>query len=132
MGNNKITITLPITVILDVATKRRSEMTSYLNNGYDFMNYFAKFEKFLRHSIIMRSFMTAGSQMSELDRGPFLPPPPYNLSSRNTPYKLTRVKFSLTLRAPRGGGGGGDRKRPLLGFSSVVFTRGMILKRNFD
>ena len=35
-------------------------------------------------------------------------------------------KFSLTLRAPRGG-----RKRPPLGFSSVVFARGMILKRNF-
>ena len=34
----------------------------------------------------------------------------------------------LTLRAPRGGGG---RKRPPLGFSSVVFARGMILKRNF-
>ena len=33
----------------------------------------------------------------------------------------------LTLRAPRGGG----RKRPPLGFSSVVFARGMILKRNF-
>ena len=32
----------------------------------------------------------------------------------------------LTLRAPRGG-----RKRPPLGFSSVVFARGMILKRNF-
>ena len=34
----------------------------------------------------------------------------------------------LILRAPRGGGG---RKRPPLGFSSVVFARGMILKRNF-
>ena len=28
-------------------------MTSYLNNGYDVMNYFAKFEKFLPHSIII-------------------------------------------------------------------------------
>ena len=45
-------------------------MTSYLNIGYDVMNYFAKFEKFLiPHSIIILSFMTVGSQMPELDRG---------------------------------------------------------------
>ena len=44
-------------------------MTSYLNNGCDIMNYFAKFEKFLPHSIIMPSFMTVGSQMPELDWG---------------------------------------------------------------
>ena len=44
-----------------------SEMTSYLNNGYDVMNYFAKFEKFLHHSIIIPSFMTVGSQMLEFD-----------------------------------------------------------------
>ena len=63
-----------------VSTKRKSEMTSYLNNGYDVMNYFAKFEKFLPHSIIISSFMTVGSQMPELDRaegggggGAFLP-----------------------------------------------------------
>ena len=31
------------------------------------MNYFAKFEKFLPHSIIIPSFMTVGSQMPELD-----------------------------------------------------------------
>ena len=54
---------------LAVATKRKSEMTSYLNNAYDVMNYFAKFEKFLPHSIIIPSFMTVGSQMPELDRG---------------------------------------------------------------
>ena len=30
---------------LAVAKKRKSEMTSYLNNGYDVENYFAKFEK---------------------------------------------------------------------------------------
>ena len=44
-------------------------MTSYLNNGSDIMNYFAKFEKFLPHSIIIPSFMTVGSQMPELDWG---------------------------------------------------------------
>ena len=31
--------------------------------------------------------MTVGSQMPELDRGPFLPPP-HKLGSQNTPYKL--------------------------------------------
>ena len=57
-----------------VATKRKSEMMSYLNNGYGVMNYFAKFEKFLHHSIVIPSLMTVGSQMPELDRaGGFLP-----------------------------------------------------------
>ena len=44
-------------------------MMSYLNNGYDFTNYFAKFEKFLLHSIILTSFMTVGSQIPELGQG---------------------------------------------------------------
>ena len=40
------------------------------------MKYFAKFEKFIPHSIIILSFMTIGSQMPELDRGgAFLPSP---------------------------------------------------------
>ena len=59
---------------LAVATKRKSEMTSYLNNGYDVMNNFAKFEKFLPHSITIPSFMIVGSQMAELDRGASPPP----------------------------------------------------------
>ena len=65
-------------------------MTSYLNNGYDVINYFAKFEKFLPHSIIMPSFMTIGGQMPELDRvgSCFVPPSPYKIGSQNTPYKL--------------------------------------------
>ena len=64
-------------------------MTSYLNNGYDFMNYFAKFEKFLPHKISYQVLMTVGSQMPELDReGAFLLPPLYKLGSQNTPYKL--------------------------------------------
>ena len=41
-------------------------MTSYLNNGWDTMNYFAKFEKYLPHSISIPNFMTVGSQMPEL------------------------------------------------------------------
>ena len=64
-------------------------MTSYLDNGYDVMKYFAKFEKFLPHNIIMPSFMTIGSQMPELDRGAFfVPPPPYKIGTQNTPYKF--------------------------------------------
>ena len=61
-------------------------MTSYLNNGYDIMKYFAKFEKFIPHSIIMPSFMTIGSQMPELDWGAFLPP--HKIGCEKTPYKL--------------------------------------------
>ena len=56
---------------LAVATKRKSEMTSHLNSGYYVMNYFAKSEKFLPHSIIGTSFMTVGSQMLEFDRGAY-------------------------------------------------------------
>ena len=51
---------------LAVATKRKSEMTPYLNNGFDVMNYFAKFEKSFPHGIIIPSFMTVGSQIPEL------------------------------------------------------------------
>ena len=53
-------------------------MMSFLINGLDVMNYFAKFEKFVSHSIIIPSFMTVGSQVLELERGRdfFAPPPP--------------------------------------------------------
>ena len=61
---------------LTVATKRQSEMTPYLDNGYDVMKYFAKFENFVPHSIIIPSFMTIGTQMPELDWGGFFAPPP--------------------------------------------------------
>ena len=62
-------------------------MTPYLNNGYDVMNYFAKFEKFLPHNVIMPSFMTVGSQMPEIDQGGFFCPP-YKIGSQNTLCKL--------------------------------------------
>ena len=62
-------------------------MTSYLNNGYDVTKYFAKFEKFIPHSIIMASFMTVGSQMPQLDWGGGLFPP-YKIACQSTPYKL--------------------------------------------
>ena len=67
-----------------VATKRKSEMTSYLNNGYDVMNYFAKFEKFLPHGIII---WKSNARVRPGGRG-FFAPPPYKLGSQNTPYKL--------------------------------------------
>ena len=63
-------------------------MTSYLNNGYDVMNYVAKFENFILQSITIPGFMTIGSQMPELDWRFFAPPPPYKIGSQNTPYKL--------------------------------------------
>ena len=68
LRNNEITMKLLIADIFGCVTQRKSEMTSYLNNGYDVMNSFAKFEKFLVHSIIIPSLMTVGSQMTELDR----------------------------------------------------------------
>ena len=89
MRNNGITMKLLITDILAVTTKRKSEMTSYLNNGYGVMNYFVKFEKFIPHIIIIPGFMTIGSQMPELDQGRGLfCSPRYKLGSQNTPYKI--------------------------------------------
>ena len=61
-------------------------MTSYLDNGYDVMKYFAKFEKFIPYSIIIPSFMKSNARVRP-GGGAFLPPP-YKLGSQNTPYKL--------------------------------------------
>ena len=69
LRNNEITMKLLITDIFGCRDKAKVGMTSYLNNGYDITNYFAKFEKFLPHGIIIPSFMTVGSLMPELDRG---------------------------------------------------------------
>ena len=85
----KLQLNYLLQTFLAVATKRKSEMTSYLNNGYNVMNYFAKFEKSLPHSIIMPSFMTIGSPMPKLDWGGGLfCSPPHKISSQNTLYKL--------------------------------------------
>ena len=73
MNYNEITL---LKSRLALATKRMSEMMSDLTNGFDLMNYFAKFDKFLPHSIIMPSVVTVGSQMPELDKSP--PPPNIN------------------------------------------------------
>ena len=68
LRNNEITMKLLITDIF-LQHSEKSEIMSYLNNGYDVLNCFANFEKFLPHSIIISSFMTVGSQMPELDLG---------------------------------------------------------------
>ena len=62
-------------------------MTSYLNNGYEVINYFAIFEKSIPHSIIIPSFMTTGSQKPKLDWEASLSPP-NKIGSQNTPHKL--------------------------------------------
>ena len=71
--SNEITIKL-----LAVTTPRKSEMTSYLNNGDDVINCFVKFEIFLPHSITIPSFMSVGNQIPKLDwkggGGALLPP----------------------------------------------------------
>ena len=64
------------------------------------MNYFAEFEKFLPHSIIIPSFMTIGSQMPELDwGGGAFCPSPYKIGSQNTPYKLGLMIFTFAYLA---------------------------------
>ena len=55
------------------------------------MNCFAKFEKFLPHSIIIPSFMTVGSQMPELDRGRGSGLFPYKLITKSHVPFLTLV-----------------------------------------
>ena len=54
------------------------------------MNCFAKFEKFLPHSITIPSFMSVGGQMIELDRGL----PPYKICSQNTQYNTLGLMIS--------------------------------------
>ena len=65
-----------------------SQKRHHLDNGYDVKKYFAKFEKFVHHGIIIPSFMTIGSQMPELYWGEAFLSPPYKIGSQNTPYKL--------------------------------------------
>ena len=65
---------LLITDIFGCHDKAQVRNDVILSNGYDVINYFAKFEKFLPHSIIIPSFMTVGSQMPDLDRGASPPP----------------------------------------------------------
>ena len=55
LRNNGITMKLPLHTFFGCSDTVKSQMTSYLNNGYDVMNCFAKFEKFLPHSITIPS-----------------------------------------------------------------------------
>ena len=66
LRNNEITMKLLITVIFGCRDKVKVINDVILNNGYDVMNYFAKFEKFIPHSIIIPSLMTVRSQILEL------------------------------------------------------------------
>ena len=69
---------------LAVSTKRKSEMTSYLNNGSDVTKYFAKFEKHTKFYDCRKS-----NARVRPGRELFAPPPPkYKLCSQNTPYKV--------------------------------------------
>ena len=58
--NNRITIKLRLEAFLAVSIQRKSEMTLYLNNGCDAMNFLPNLKKFLPHSIIMPSFVSVG------------------------------------------------------------------------
>ena len=71
------------------------------------MNSFAKFEKFLPHSIIIPRLLTVGSQMPELDQWEGFFCTPYKLVSRNTPYKLGLPSLLVAIPFTRGGGGEG-------------------------
>ena len=86
MRTNEITVKFPITVILTVVRKQRSERTSYLTNGYNVMNYFAKFEKFLSQYNYAK-FYNCSKSNARVRRGASLPLS-YKLSSQNAPYKV--------------------------------------------
>ena len=62
-------------------------MTSYLDNGYDVMKYFTKFEEFIPHNYT--KFYDYRKSNIRIRPG-FSPPPPlpYKIGSQNTPYKL--------------------------------------------
>ena len=63
-----------------------------LNNEYDVMNCFTKFEKFLPHSISMQSFMAVGGQMPKLD-------PEGGGGGRNT-YQVVKIHIYLSIFNP--------------------------------
>ena len=67
LKNNEITMKLWITDIFGCRGKAIVRNDVISKQWYDLMKYFAKFKKFIPHSIIMPSFMTIGSQMPELD-----------------------------------------------------------------
>ena len=76
LRNNEITMKLLITNIFGCRDKAKvkSGMTSYLNNGHDVMNSFAKFEKFIPHSIIITSFFDYRKSNARGRQGGFFAP----------------------------------------------------------
>ena len=74
LRNKEITMKLLITDIFGCRDK--ADVRNDYDYDYDVINYFAKFEKVLPHSIIIPSFMTVKCQMPELDREALPPPPP--------------------------------------------------------
>ena len=62
-------------------------MTSYLNNGYDIMKYFAKLEKFLPHKIIIPDCRKSNARVR--------PGGPYEIGNQNTPYKIGFIVESV-------------------------------------
>ena len=87
-----------------VATKRKLEMMSYLNSGYDVMNYFAKFEKIIPHSINYTKFYDCWKSNARIRPGGFFAPHPYKIGSQNTPYKLGLRKDTPLIRIYGHGG----------------------------
>ena len=95
---------------LAVATEQKSEMTSYLNNGYDVINCFAKFEKFLPHNNNTKFYVCRKSN-ARVRPGGFLPPPPPIKNRRSKiPHNLGLTLF-----------GGGSRVRDKVAISAYVF-----------
>ena len=73
---------------LAVARQQKSEMTSYLNNGYDVINCCAKFEKFLPHIYNNTKFYVCRKSNARVRLGGGLLCPPHKIGSQNPPYKL--------------------------------------------
>ena len=64
-------------------------MMSYLNNGYGVMNCFAKFKKFLPHSINMPSFMTVRGKT-------FRPPATHTGWSRYSMHNRVEIAYKCS------------------------------------
>ena len=83
LTNNDITMKLPITDIFGCRDTAEVRNDVIFKNGYDVINCFTKFAKFLPHSIIdWRLFA----------------PPPYKMGSQNTPYKLGLTFLGVRVR----------------------------------
>ena len=75
------------------SSQTKSEMTSYLNYGHFVLNYFAKFENFLRHSVTIPSFYGSIKCIPECTFQSFR-----GCQGRRTGVGVTTVSNSLLLR----------------------------------